>query len=287
MADPRATITSPLAVWVRPKLAELKGFPDIRTLIRTRDGTLFAAGSGDANPLLLRSTNGVEWTPVALTVRLAGSINVLIAAPDGTLIAAGEDVGILKSVAATEISGITSALVDDGVVPPDLIVPAGTAQRLSDIANRRAAIEVLQTQEAQQKAFLDTARASLTRQDTAVTTLGTVATSLDKALRTAEPWRQASRTATRLGVIALLIFLVQIVVNRYRYLQRLAGFYQARAQAFRMLADSDPGLGAQLLQGVTATELIASLSPDAIRFDKTAAAPTDNLAALLRAGLRK
>ncbi|MCH8169388.1 MAG: hypothetical protein IIC03_15865, partial [Proteobacteria bacterium] len=60
-----------------------------------------------------------------------------------------------------------------------------------------------------------------------------------------------------------------------------------RAQAFRLLADSDPALGAQLLQHVTATELIAALSPDAIRFDKTAAAPTDNLAALLQSTLRR
>ena len=154
-------------------------------------------------------------------------------------------------------------------------------------ALRRAASKVLQTQEEQQKAFLKTAEASLTRQETAVKTLETVATNLDEALRTAEPVRQASRIATRLAIVALLIFLVQIVVNRYRYLQRLAGFYQARAQAFRMLADSDPALGANLLKGVTATELIASLSPDAIRFDKTAAAPTDNLAAILQAALRR
>ena len=214
------------------------------------------------------------------------AIYALIAAPEGTLIAAGTD-GVLKSVAAAERSEIASEFLDDGVLPPDLIVPARTARDLSDIADRRAAIEVLQTQEAQQQAFLDTAEASLTRQKIAVTTLGTVAISLDKALRTAEPWRQASRIATRLAIVALLIFLVQIVVNQYRYLQRLAGFYQAREQTFRMLADSDPGLGAQLLKGVTATELIASLSPDAIRFDKTATPPTDNLARLLQAGLRK
>ena len=193
----------------------------------------------------------------------------------------------MKSAAATEISGIADSLLDDGVLPPDLIVPAGTEQRLSDIADRRAAIVVLQTQEAQQKAFLKTAEASLKRQKEAVETLGTVAVNLEEALRTAEPVRQASRIATRLAIVALLIFLVQIVVNRYRYLQRLAGFYQARTQAFRMLATSDPGLGAHLLKDVTMTELIASLSPDEIRFDKTAAPPTDKLATILPAALRR
>ncbi len=291
----RAAITSPLAVWRRSRTAGQEGFTSVNTLIAAPDGTLIAAGyeedeSGGTKVLLLRSTDGVDWVPVRPQVageRLAGLISALMAAPDGTLIAAGSMRGILRSVAATERSGIASSILDDGVLPPDLIVPAGTEQRLRDIADRRAAIVVLQTQEAQQQAFLDTANASFARQEKAVETLKKVATNLDEALRTAEPVRQASRIATRLAIVALLIFLVQIVVNRYRYLQRLAGFYQARTRAFRMLADSDPALGAQLLKGVTATELIASLSPDAIRFDKTATPPTDNLAAILQAGLRK
>ncbi|MFQ5566114.1 MAG: WD40 repeat domain-containing protein [Paracoccaceae bacterium] len=275
---------------VQPEAAGERLVGSIHTLMAAPDGALIAAGSYGRKVLLLRSTDGVDWTPVGLEEageRLQWRINALTAAPDGTLIAGGVRTGILKSVAATEISGIADSLLDDGVLPPDLIVPAGTAQRLNDIAALRAAIAVLQTQEAQQQTFLDTAEASLTRQNTAVESFETVAVNLDEALRTAEPVRQASRIATRLAIVALLIFLVQIVVNKYRYLQRLAGFYQARAQAFRMLADSDPGLGAALLKGVTATELIASLSPDAIRFDKTAAPPTDNVATLLQSALRR
>ena len=40
----RAAITSPLAVWVRPEITGLEGFPTIHALIRAPDGTLIAAG---------------------------------------------------------------------------------------------------------------------------------------------------------------------------------------------------------------------------------------------------
>ncbi len=105
-----------------------------------------------------------------------------------------------------------------------------------------------------------------------------------QALRQAEPARQLAQIATRLAVIGLLIYLVQTVVNRYRYLQRLAGFYQARAQAFRLLAASPD---ASLLQGVSLGDVTAMLSPDAIGFDKSAEPPTGQMVSLLQAGLKR
>ena len=97
--------------------------------------------------------------------------------------------------------------------------------------------------------------------------------------------RQAGQIATRLAVVGLLIYLVQIVVNRYRYLQRLAGFYQARAQAFRLLAASSPDTA--LLKDITLADVTSMLSPDAIGFDKAAEPPTSQIFSLLQAGLRK
>ncbi len=105
-----------------------------------------------------------------------------------------------------------------------------------------------------------------------------------QALRQAEPARQLAQIATRLAVIGLLIYLVQIVVNRYRYLQRLAGFYQARAQAFRLLAASPD---ASLLQGVSLGDVTVMLSPDANGFDKSAEPPTGQMVSLLQAGLKR
>ncbi len=92
----RAAITSSLAVRRRTEIAGPENTPNVQTLMRTPDGTLIAAGreylAGDAKILLLRSVNGVDWTPIrpeAVGKRLARQINALIAAPDGTLIAVG------------------------------------------------------------------------------------------------------------------------------------------------------------------------------------------------------
>jgi len=66
----------------------------IYSLIAAPDGTLIAAGSegdfGEEKVLLLRSTDGVDWTLVGPEVgeRPTGWISALIAR-DGTLIAAG------------------------------------------------------------------------------------------------------------------------------------------------------------------------------------------------------
>lgn len=125
---------------------------------------------------------------------------------------------------------------------------------------------------------------TLARQETIKDDFKDLSKELEKTLRSAEPSRQLAQIATRLAVIGLLIYLVQIVVNRYRYLQRLGGFYQARAQAFRLLAASPD---AALLQGVTLADVTAMLSPDAIGFDKSAEPPTGQMVSLLQAGLRK
>ena len=81
----------------------------------------------------------------------------------------------------------------------------------------------------------------------------------------------------------MLIYLVQIVVNRYRYLQRLACFHQARGQALQILADQEDQ---SLLKGITISDLAALLSPDSIGFDSAPEAPTQQMVALLQAGIR-
>ena len=85
-------------------------------------------------------------------------------------------------------------------------------------------------------------------------------------------------------MIGLLIYLVQIVVNRYRYLQRLTGFYRARSQALRVLAAQPKG---GFLKDVTLKDLTDLLSPDVVGFDKSAEPPTNQMLSLLQAGLKK
>jgi len=74
------------------------------------------------------------------------------------------------------------------------------------------------------------------------------------------------------------------VVNRYRYLQRLGGFCQARAQAFGLLAAS---ADTSLLKSISLGDVTAIPSPDAIGFDKSAEPPTAQMVSLLQAGLQR
>ncbi len=93
---------------------------------------------------------------------------------------------------------------------------------------------------------------------------------------------RAGQIATRVAIVGLLIYLVQIVVNRYRYLQKLSGFYRGRSQALQLLIS----LGKDSLKDINAMDLMTGLSPDSIGFDKAAEPPTQSMMNLVREGLR-
>ena len=201
------------------------------------------------------------------------------------LISAGWYNHLIGSLLEAEAKDIAATLLSDDAIPPNLILPLGTAERLRTISDLGQVTSRLDAALEQQQKFRDTANASFMRQDGAVTDFAVVSKELDRALRTADTVSQAGQITTRLAVIGLLIYLVQIVVNRYRYLQRLAGFYQARAQAFRLLAASSPDT--PLLRNVTLADVTGMLSPNGISFDKSAESPTSQIVSLLQAGFRK
>jgi hypothetical protein len=74
-----------------------------------------------------------------------------------------------------------------------------------------------------------------------------------------------STVTTRVGIVVLLLFLVQILVPLYRYNTKLAGFYDARADALE-LVDNDNSDGLD--------RLVTILSPDTLDFGKAPATPT-------------
>lgn len=104
---------------------------------------------------------------------------------------------------------------------------------------------------------------------TATQSLETTATIL-KALRQ-EPITYPEQTfylistaTTRLGIVVLLLFLVQILVPLYRYNTKLAAFYDARADALNLVSDDPSGF----------EQIVNILSPDTVDFGKSPAAPT-------------
>ena len=97
------------------------------------------------------------------------------------------------------------------------------------------------------------------------------------ALSDADMWQRIGRVATRIAVIALLVFLLQIVVNLYRYSTRLSGYYRARGDAIVLMkaaADGQPNG----LTGLNLPDVINALSPDSVAFDKAPPSPTQHIA---------
>lgn len=103
----------------------------------------------------------------------------------------------------------------------------------------------------------------------------TILARLRQADQAGSLWRNVSSLAARLAVIALLIYLVNILVNLYRYNMRLAAFYQARGDAI----DTALTLGADLrpMAGTSLAELAQAHTPEEVTFGTRPAPPTDAL----------
>ncbi len=262
-------------------------------LLNVPDVGVLAAGSADTargeQPLILRSSTGEAWVPILFSsiteTRVPKNFWRLLSTADGTLLAGGDGTSIMRLTPdlreEVQEAILTGEIEEDFTVPDRSIETSEVVrQRNSDL---KFAIELVE----QQQTIVDQAQESYTRQTDAVEQITKANINLENALRRTEPVRQASWIATRLGVIALIIFLVQISVNRYRYLQRLADFYDGRAQAFRMLANSGPTAAGAILHEVSLNDLMAGLSPSSIGFGRAPEPPTQQLMSVLQAAVKK
>ena len=84
-----------------------------------------------------------------------------------------------------------------------------------------------------------------------------------------------STLATRVGALSILVFLVPILINLYRYNFRLSAFFDGRADALEAL--SLPKIGK-----LTLVDLAVALSPDNLDFGKTPASPVEHAVALAK-----
>ncbi len=302
----------------------LLGKPELRVAATAPDGALVAGGmirtrpGPDSGwPLIVSETAEGDWRAIALSPpedgrrpqpegppsrrppSIAdfrfGAIGAIGAAADGALVMAIHGSGpgsdrILRQANAQERSAIAEALLDVESAENlgrHVLVDRNAAAMTDRLQFLARDLEIVDGQVAQRLRIAQAARSTRERQATARENMAAAAANLEDALRRGEPVRQASWIATRLAVVALIIFLVQIVVNRYRYFQKLADFHDSRAQAFRLLADSGPEAAGALLRDMTLTELTAGLSTDGIGFGKASEAPTGHLAATLAAALRR
>ena len=75
--------------------------------------------------------------------------------------------------------------------------------------------------------------------------------------------------ATRVGALLILIFLVQILINLYRYNIRLSTYFDARADAVEMYLSKG-------FEHLSLTELMTVLSPDNLDFGKSPVSPVQH-----------
>jgi hypothetical protein len=203
--------------------------------------------------------------------------------PDGNFLIAGAS-GVIESGQSLSLKELQDTLTSRGDTGDELLLKAGTVHDVNELGRLTDRHELLNRSIGRQVKFRSVMEHSYNRQVSAAKTSEILENQLTDALRGADEWRQAGEIATRLAILGVLMYLVQIVVNRYRYLQRLADFYLARSHAFRLLASSSTETA--LLKGMTVADLTATLSPDGVGFDKVPATPAGELIKALGAAGR-
>lgn len=238
--------------------------------------TLIGAGhvgvSQAGGPLLLSRSNGGAWNRVVFERAVSqpdalplNGFETLGRAIDGRILAGGPN-GLLISVLPPEGEAIIDGLIEGEVVDPTVIVQTAMKdelERLREMGEKRAELQV---ELEQQRQLVAAAEAPVELMRGAIGGVRVMKDELDTALREIDPVRQAAQIVTKLAMVGLLIYLMQILLGRNRYHQRLAGFYKARAQAFRIVVASSHEKVP--VEGVPLADLTTMLSPDAIGFDK-------------------
>jgi hypothetical protein len=79
-------------------------------------------------------------------------------------------------------------------------------------------------------------------------------------------------SVTRFGVVIIIVFLVQILVNLYRYNVRLSAFYSSRSDALRLSEEA-----------ISLRDLVTLLSPDSLDFGKAPRTPAEETSSIIGA----
>lgn len=103
---------------------------------------------------------------------------------------------------------------------------------------------------------------------------------LRKADIASDSWRNISSIATRLAVIALLVYLVNILVNLYRYQLRLSAFHQARHDTLKTMI----AIGGDFsrTKELSLSQLADTYTPEPVTFGARPVPPTEVISQLLK-----
>ena len=284
---------------IRPEESGTRLIGRLNSLLQAKDGTFIAAGkliwqesTFESNffgtvpfwpfqtlfnlptALLLRSANGTSWTAMLLHkdgLELPLALHYVLQTKEGSVIVGGTPGSILKSPSEQEADDIRNEILNNLEVSPDLVLSTNIWPQLNEQSESRKKVTILENDFERQDKFVKEAENFSSLQYEVAETIKEVILELDQALRKAELVREAGKTATRIAVVALLIYLVQIMVNRYRYQLRLAKFYKGRAQALHLIVAVSAGRSP--FENTSLGDLATALSPESIGFDKAPKPP--------------
>ena len=219
--------------------------------------------------LLLHSSDGNSWTPVPLykdNKRFNATLVNLFLPDKNSGFSIRVSDSWLKNFNKEDVKSVRSQITNKLIVPPDLVISSNIWPLLDEIRKAQPNVKNLNENFIKQSDYYNKIQLSSDNQQTATDTFAEVTTELDQALHKTELMREGGQIATRIAIVGLLIYLVQILVNRYRYHLRLAKFYKARAQALRLVIGNTEERSA--FSSASLSDLAMALSPESIQFDK-------------------
>lgn len=250
------------------------------------DGTnVMIATSCWTNFGLVTGTDWSTWETETLKQEFFSFFRALAVGPNDRVILVGPGLPITSVPALNADKFQKDALVGKiGAVASDFILPnniKNAIERINLLSRSRtdATFEINQS-----KDQLAISEVQALEQISSVAALSATRDELRKSYEQTQGTRQLVSLATRLSFIALLMYLIQILVRRYRYLQQLAVFYGSRAQAITFLRIREATDGGA--KGHTLQEITSAFSPDNISLDPMADPSTNALSAFLGAALK-
>lgn len=264
----------------------------IKVLKQMADGTILAGGvqhlrqdilwlEYSRSPLLLRSTDAVSWNAMVANVgggelgrrqqfldltNRPGDISDIIVlngralaiVPENSLWESIPDLNRFQSAQwyARSLDGSEDVLFDNSL--------SNVLTKYAELTERDRELEEGITEQEEALGVLNDRQS---KQKTAQKDLGETTQNLEEVIQKADQLREIGLVATRFAILGLLVYLIQILVNLYRYHIQLSKFYQGRAQALFLFSAQDAG--SDSLKDQELQTLAKVFSPEDVTFSKS------------------
>ncbi|MEM1223869.1 MAG: WD40 repeat domain-containing protein [Verrucomicrobiota bacterium] len=234
----------------------------------------------DASLYQRSSTDRFEWDQIPFEGNTEGDVGISFFSadfdPNGQFgIITGSGVGYLtsdlgKSWRRLPIPNNRTYLgVLFGDTPEDLLAFGDNGELLVSVVGKRRRALATELDTATNR--LESSEAALLKLENSETTRSA------SSFTSSEAFFHIAVNATRIGILLILIFLVQILLNVYRYNTKMASFYLCRSDAIGMVASLETVEEGEF----KLDSLVGHFSTAEISLDKSPNAPTEHVAKLV------